>query len=255
MGQNDSAPKDMAQEGAVFMNGKIRNTINARQIKAARALLDWSQDRLAEACGLSIATIRKIESGHISPRNSTMGGIQRALEGAGLEFIDPNGVRERPEEIKIYEGRAQLKEFYDDVYETTKRSGKEVVMVCRDANTIFANMLDEDFKMDHRKKMLAISGAVSVKCLLTESKTSAPAPEYCEYRFLPYSFLNSIPFYLYGDKCSFRLLSRSDAPRIIIIESRELADTFRQQFDSMWDKAVPVSVPQKEDRLDKKKNR
>ena len=114
----------------------MRNHINARQIKAARALLDWSQEHLAEACGLSIATIRKIEAGHISPRASTMGGIQRAFEGAGLEFIDPNGVRERPEEIRIYEGLDQLKDFYSEVYEITKKCCEDIVMVCRNANTI-----------------------------------------------------------------------------------------------------------------------
>jgi len=53
---------------------ETRNNINARQIKAARALLDWSQENLASASGLSIATIRKIESGHISPRDKTQWG-------------------------------------------------------------------------------------------------------------------------------------------------------------------------------------
>lgn len=49
----------------------IRET--ARQIKAARALLDWSQEDLAIRAALSIATIRKIESGALSPRDKTMG--------------------------------------------------------------------------------------------------------------------------------------------------------------------------------------
>jgi transcriptional regulator with XRE-family HTH domain len=58
------------------MDKKIRSTINARQIKAARALLDWSQEDLANTSGLSIATIRKIESGHISPRGKTINSIE-----------------------------------------------------------------------------------------------------------------------------------------------------------------------------------
>jgi len=40
-------------------------TLKARQIKAARALLDWSQEKLAEAAGLSVAMVRKLELGSI----------------------------------------------------------------------------------------------------------------------------------------------------------------------------------------------
>ena len=81
------------------MQGKI--SLTARQIKAARALLDWSQDDLAVASHLSVATIRKIESGHISPRGKTNDDIKRAFENAELEFIEPGGVRQRPDDIKI----------------------------------------------------------------------------------------------------------------------------------------------------------
>ncbi|MDD3181291.1 MAG: helix-turn-helix transcriptional regulator [Alphaproteobacteria bacterium] len=224
------------------MSGKTRNIINARQIKAARALLDWSQEHLAEACNLSIATIRKVESGHISPRNSTMGGIQHSFENAGLEFLESNGVRQRPEDISVFNGEESVVAFFDDVYHTVSKVGGDVIVVCPNANTVYTDILKE-YRHIHIKRMAAISDKVCVKCILTESKTSLPAQSYCEYRYLPSQMMDVSPFYVYGNKISFRLFSGSRLSKIIVIESYELARTFRKQFESMWGRALPISLP------------
>jgi len=219
-----------------------KNGVSSKQIRAARALLDWSQDDLANASGLSIATIRKLELGHISPRGKTTIQIQNAFEGAGLEFIDPNGVRQRPEGIIIYEGEEGAKGFYNDVYEVANKFGGDIVTVCRDADTIFKHVLKEYMHV-HIARMTALMDKASVKVILTESKTSTPGEAYAEYRYLSQNLVNSVPFYVYGDRCAFRLLNRDISPRYIVIHSIELADTLRQQFFSLWDKAVPVSAP------------
>ena len=71
--------------------------ISIRQIKAARSLLDWSQERLAEASGVSIPTVRRLEAvdGELGGRRDTAGKIVAALEAAGVEFTngDQPGVR------------------------------------------------------------------------------------------------------------------------------------------------------------------
>jgi transcriptional regulator with XRE-family HTH domain len=64
--------------------------LTAAQIKAARALVDWSQPQLADASGLSMPTIRRME-GPIGPGRSTAANVeavQRALEEAGVVFFD-----------------------------------------------------------------------------------------------------------------------------------------------------------------------
>lgn len=66
--------------------------LTAAQIKAARALLDWSQPQLAEAADLSPQTIKRME-GPKGPGKSTaenVDAVRRALEMAGVEFI-PSG--------------------------------------------------------------------------------------------------------------------------------------------------------------------
>jgi predicted transcriptional regulator len=66
---------------------------SVRQIKAARALLGWSQGDLAERSGISEPTIARLESleGQLGGRRDTANKIRKAIESAGIEFIDENG--------------------------------------------------------------------------------------------------------------------------------------------------------------------
>ena len=70
-----------------------RPKVSMRQIKAARALLAWSQEKLADMSGVSIPTIKRLEAqdGPLGGRDETGVKIRSALESAGVEFIDENG--------------------------------------------------------------------------------------------------------------------------------------------------------------------
>lgn len=65
--------------------------ISNTQIKAARALLGMKQAELAKEVGLSLSALSNIENGISDPRVSNLMKIKKALEDAGIEFIDPNG--------------------------------------------------------------------------------------------------------------------------------------------------------------------
>jgi len=67
--------------------------VSIKQIKAARELLGWSQEAIAEASGVSIPTIKRLEAtgGELGGRPETGEKIIAALEKAGVEFIDEDG--------------------------------------------------------------------------------------------------------------------------------------------------------------------
>lgn len=64
------------------------------QIRAARALIGWTQIELASASGVSEISIKNIERGVTDPRRSTLEAIQTALESAGVLFLDPGQTRD-----------------------------------------------------------------------------------------------------------------------------------------------------------------
>ena len=65
--------------------------ITFQQCRAARALLGWSQDQLAEAAKVAKATIANFEAGKRVPYDRTLADLQAALEKAGVQFIPQNG--------------------------------------------------------------------------------------------------------------------------------------------------------------------
>ena len=63
--------------------------IFAREIRAGRALLGWTQLQLAKAASIGVATVRRLEGADSEIRGSagTVWKVQKALEEAGIEFI------------------------------------------------------------------------------------------------------------------------------------------------------------------------
>jgi ribosome-binding protein aMBF1 (putative translation factor) len=67
--------------------------LTSAQIRAARALLRWSAEDLARESTLGVTTIRRAELAEHDTSMTTANdlAVRRALEGAGVEFIDENG--------------------------------------------------------------------------------------------------------------------------------------------------------------------
>jgi len=68
--------------------------ITAAQIRAARALLGVDQRRLAEAAGLSLPTIQRMEAsaGQVRGNVESLVKVVEALEKAGVELIGEGAV-------------------------------------------------------------------------------------------------------------------------------------------------------------------
>jgi transcriptional regulator with XRE-family HTH domain len=78
----------MIQKGS----SKISLIRTIDQLRAARGLLGWSQSELAARAGLSLPTVNRFEGG-FCPRVSDDAQLklQKAIEAAGIEFLDENG--------------------------------------------------------------------------------------------------------------------------------------------------------------------
>jgi predicted transcriptional regulator len=71
--------------------------ISSEQIRAARALLRWEQKDLAAKSGVSLPTIKRLETipGELAAKRDTVAAIIAAFKTAGLEFTNGNqpGIR------------------------------------------------------------------------------------------------------------------------------------------------------------------
>ena len=67
--------------------------LSSELVRAARAILRWDQRDLAAASSVSLPTIKRLESkpGLMAAHMSTVTALRKALEGAGVQFIEENG--------------------------------------------------------------------------------------------------------------------------------------------------------------------
>ncbi|MEZ0251744.1 MAG: multiprotein-bridging factor 1 family protein [Methylobacteriaceae bacterium] len=61
-------------------------------VRAARMLLRWEQKDLAEASGIALSTIKRLETkpGPLGAHGATIQVLRLALEKAGVTFIEGN---------------------------------------------------------------------------------------------------------------------------------------------------------------------
>ena len=62
--------------------------MSPEQCRAARAWLDWKQDRLAAEAGVGLSTVKGYEGGKSKPIGATLAAMRAALERAGVAFLD-----------------------------------------------------------------------------------------------------------------------------------------------------------------------
>jgi len=210
--------------------------ITLEQIRAARALIGWSQGDLADHAGLSQTGIARIENGTNHPNSTTITKILSAFTEENVEFIGQSGVRKTTGEIKKYKGQNGFIEFYNDIYKTLE-SKPSTVYLCNAEEELFEKWLG-DYLETHVKKIMALN--VNYKILIREGDTHFITSEFSEYRWMPKEYFGSVPFYVYGDKLAFILFK--EEPNVIVLDYAEISDAYRAQFNSFWELAkIPHS--------------
>jgi hypothetical protein len=68
--------------------------ISCRQVRAARALLNWKQEMLAEKALMALTALKRLQSERGLPVHAgARDQIRRALEGAGILFVESDSGR------------------------------------------------------------------------------------------------------------------------------------------------------------------
>lgn len=204
--------------------------ITKYQISAARALLEWTQDDLAHASGVSKDMISKIEGGKSAGSLKSIQALEDALVVAGIEFGENDGVKRSSAQIRVLRGQKGFLEFYDAVFEEIQKTGASHVFVSNVDERKFVKWQGDQLK-EHSARMRELG--TQYKILIQHGDTYFPASDYAEYRWMPEGTFYSVPFYVYGKKVALMIFDE-DEPRIYILDEPELSKSHKAQFDSLW---------------------
>jgi transcriptional regulator with XRE-family HTH domain len=207
--------------------------ITGRQIRAARALLEWHAEDLADKAGLVRATVSKIEAETVQPQEKSLASIIRIFDQHGVEFLEDEGVKIRKNQIRVFSGKEGYKQFLDHIYDTLKDGGRIRQFNLSDGkNLIHA----EDHAKTHLARMAKISN-LDARVLTVEGDYNFPAT-YCTYRWLGKANRILIPYYVYNDYIELPIYRTKHNVEVISIRSRLLAEKFVEQFELFWDSAI-----------------
>lgn len=212
--------------------------ISIDQIKAARALLDWTQDDLVKASGLSKASIQNYEIGKTEPNSTSLYKIIDAFSVHGIEFIE-EGVRKKTLKTKTYRGQRGFVDFMNLVYETARDEGGQFCVSNVD-ETIFTERLGQENDNEYTERMKSLKTDYSFKILIKEGDTNFVASDYAEYKWIADNDFHSVPFYVFGDNLAFLIFN--EVTTIHVINNPEIADAQRTQFNLAWETAKETNV-------------
>ncbi len=102
------------------------------QIRAGRALLNWSQEELAREAGVGLSSVRDIENAKRASDTGTIADVRRALENAGILFVA--GEEDAGPGVRLGAGRPNIIRWpttmasWDGMPFSVEWQGKEIVV-------------------------------------------------------------------------------------------------------------------------------
>ena len=193
------------------------------QIRAARALKNWSQTDLAQRVDMATPSIGNIEAGKHAPTPQTQSAIIDAFESAGIEFID-GGVRHRSDLLTIMEGNNWYVRLLDDVYYSLKNlESPEVLLICGDDSKSPPEVIDRWRRIR--------SSSIAMRQLVEDGNTYLMGP-LKEYRYIPREHFNNYVSLIYGEKIA---ICADGNTKAVIFKDPFLAKTWTNIFNVMWD--------------------
>ncbi len=223
---------------------KFMQLASLAQIRAARALLNWTQSDLARAAKLSLAAVNNLERDASNPRLNTLVKIQAALETHGVEFQQGPGVRLRGEVFNITTiDRGDIyAQFLNDILTTclTQQCRESYYINMNDADLAatspiaFAQYARDLQKYDLHERVLVEAG---------DTQMMFP-PSNTRYRWLPKALFGVAPFALYGNKLA--LILWGPPTRAVIIENPSVAASYAKQFEFFWAQAKDPPYTEKQ---------
>lgn len=206
--------------------------LTIEQCRAARGLLDWTQQDLADACGLSKTAINNFEKSHSDIKTESLRAIRLAFESADIEFTPQNGLRKREDSIEIFKGDTILDTLFEDILATTKDNESEILITTdarffekHDGATRIKDFLD-------RKS----SDVITTRMISSPKTQNAIEHDNLQVRHMHEDIIKfTMNNIVYNGKLALLLWDESLA---LVIDSQTASAAERRRFEMIWAKAI-----------------
>lgn len=201
--------------------------IKPNQIIAARGLLRWSQDDLAEASGIHAQTIKKIEMGDTdNPRLNTINPIIDAFSRGGVLFKEGGAVL-RQDFLTIIEGPDAFAKLMDMTYHILKEENIDEVLFGFSNNKasseeVIQTQIKIRDNLNTRFRFLVENGDTFLRYPINE------------YRYIPEGYFHPLPYVIFGN---YYALMSNNNQNVNLYKDMGLAQINRNQFEIIWSNA------------------
>ena len=214
--------------------------LDGKQVRAARVFANWDAEELAARARLHKESILNIERGLSVMRGDTEKKIVRAFGIVGIEFIENQGVRCKPNDVQIFKGAAQFDDFYDFIYDHLKHHGSEMCVSVTDERLLAKYRADPDL---HRRRMTELKAKkdISFRVIAAEGEFKS---DYATYKRKPKNH-SAAPtsFYAFGDCIALISFVGQDAPKVVLVQDAALASAYKESFEIAWVSAEKPPKP------------
>lgn len=208
--------------------------ITPHQIRAARAILEWSIDDLAKKTGLNRDTIHNIEKGRVLARQASAEKIKQVFLDNGIEFIGERGVAQANENYRILEGPDCYLRLLDEVYHSLAgKKGAEVLFFCVDDSVSPKEVVEMNWRI--------LNAGIKCRYLCPEKpKRIDYNPD--DYRCIPKKFYLNNVVLVFGNKTA---TVRKDRKSALIVRDKENANFMRGLFELIWKNSSKLKIEKK----------
>lgn len=206
------------------------------QCRAARGLLNWTLADLAEASGLSRASLNSFEQNKGNIKNDTLAAIRQSFNRAGVEFADGNTFRFMQAKLHVHFWKEKTySKILSDLHATTKGGDEDILSYGMDHH-IFSEPLD----IEKHIKFLRENN-LQVRSIYCRGDNNFIFPSYAAtYRWIDPALFEMPPSLMYGNKHVMVMMDAT--PITLITEGKIAAAAHRKAFEILWPYAKPSTA-------------
>lgn len=199
--------------------------ITGRQIRAARALLDWTAVDLAEKSGLTRETVSRIEAEVVKGKEDSVDRIRNVFDANGVEFLDQSGVRQKSDRVREIEGSDCYARLLDEIF----------YLLDKDEEFLVA-WADETLSPDavHGAYQRIVNKGILYRKLIRQGNRHICGP-LDWYHYVDPNYYQNATAVFFRDKSAYLT---EDWKKVVILKDRSLAEANKNFFNMIWNSTI-----------------